>query len=131
MKKNLMLLGLVGLGFIGCGNDNGATWQMGAFQQGNKVIKTYCDFNHKEGFRYVMQYMTIDESGKASLAGDDEVKGIFEVMKNTRLGASLEKPFKSQILSIRKDDPSFCAGFDMMMSFSGAQRMQGIGVERQ
>lgn len=131
MKKIAIVLSLIGLGFVGCGSDNSVTWQMGAFQQGNRVIKTYCDFDHNKGFRYIMQYMTIDENGKASLIGDDEVKEVFETMKNTRFGASLEKPFKSQILSIRKDDPSFCAGFDMIMSFAGAQRMQGIEVERQ
>lgn len=131
MKKVAMLLGLVGLGFIGCSSNENIVWQMGAFQQGNKVIKAYCDFNQKDGFRYVMQYMSIDESGKAILTSDDEVKEIFNSLKQTKFGNALDKPYKSQILSIRKDDPNFCASFDMVMSFAGAQRMQGIGVERQ
>lgn len=126
-----MLLGLVGLGFVGCSSNKNIVWQMGAFQQGNNVIKTYCDFNQKEGFRYVMQYMSIDESGKAILASDNEVRAIFDSLKETKFGNALDKPYKSQILSIRKDDPNFCASFDMMMSFAGAQRMQEIGVERQ
>lgn len=126
-----MLLGLVGLVFVGCGSNENIVWQMGAFQQGNNAIKTYCDFNQKEGFRYVMQYMSIDESGKAILASDDEVKAIFNSLKETKFGNALDKSYKNQILSIRKDDPNFCASFDMVMSFAGAQRMQGIGVERQ
>lgn len=129
MKKIAMLLGLVGLGLVGCGNDN-IVWQMSAFSKGDTIIKTYCDLN-KQGFRYTMQYMNIGPNGEAVLMDENKVRDIFQSLKETRFGNILDKHYKSQIYSIRKDDPSFCASMDMMMSFVGAQRINEVEAKRQ
>ena len=131
MKKNvLMVLSLIGLGFIGCESSDNIVWQMGAFSRGDTVIKTYCDLD-KQGFRYTMQYMNIGQDGKAVLMDENRVREIFQGLKETRFGNALDKPYKSQIHSVRKDDPSFCASMDMMMSLTGAQRIIDVEVKRQ
>lgn len=130
MKKSVtMLLGLVGLCLVGCGNDN-IVWQMSAFSKGDTIVKTYCDLN-KQGFRYTLQYMNIGQDGKAVLMDENKVREAFQGLKETRFVDILDKPYKSQIHTIRKDDPSFCASMDMMMNFSGAQRINEVEAKRQ
>lgn len=130
MKKfGLMMLSLIGLGFIGCESSDNIVWQMGAFSKGDTIIKTYCDLN-KQGFAYTMQYMNIGQDGKAVLMDENKVREIFQGLKETRFGNILDKPYKGQIHSVRKDDPSFCASMDMMMSFTG-ERIIDVEVKRQ
>ena len=130
MKKVLMILGLIGLGFVGCGEEKTINWQMGAYTQGgsNLVLKNYCHFKESKGFASSLMFLEVKD-GKASYLDEKKVTELYKDSPND-FKQAFPNLVKSTIMTDWKDDPSFCAGIGFLLNMAG-QKMQGVNVERE